>query len=57
MIKTTRLRWVEHTATMEEYKGDFRTLTVKYTGKRTQGRLRHKWEDNISNKCQYEAFA
>ena len=47
MIKSRRLRWASHVARMEEGRNAFIKLTDKPTGKRTLGRPRRKWEDNI----------
>ena len=32
---------------MEEIRSAFKTLTGKPTGKRHQGRTKHRWEDNL----------
>ena len=48
MIKSIRLKWVEHVARKEEGMSAFKILTGKPTGKRPLGRLMHRWEDNIS---------
>ena len=47
MIKSRRLRWAGHVATMEEGRTAFKILTRKPTGKRPLGRPRCRWEDNI----------
>ena len=47
MIKSRRLRWAGHVATMEEGRSAFKILTGKPTGKRPLGRPRCRWEDNI----------
>ena len=47
MIKSRRLRWVGHVARMEEGRSAFKILTDKPTGKRSLGRPRRRWEDNI----------
>ena len=41
-IKSRRLRWEGHVATMEK-----EILTGKHTGKRPLGRPRRRWEGNI----------
>ena len=46
-IKSRRLRWVGHVARMVEGRNTFKILTGKPTGKRTLGRPRRRWEDNI----------
>ena len=47
VIKSRRLRWVGHVATMEEGRSAFKIFTGKPTGKRPLGRPRRRWEDNI----------
>ena len=47
MIKSIRLRWAGHVATMVEGRSAFKILTDKPTGKRPLGRPRRRWEDNI----------
>ena len=47
MIKSRRLRWAGHVARMEEGKSAFKILTVKPTRRRSLGRPRRRWEDNI----------
>ena len=47
VIKSRRLRWTGHVARMEEGRNAFKILTGKPTGKRSLGRLRHRWEDII----------
>ena len=47
MIKSRRLRWAEPVARMEEGSSAFKILTGKPTGKRSLGRPRRRWEDNI----------
>jgi hypothetical protein len=47
MIKSRRLRWTDHVVRMEEGRRAFKILTGKPTGKRTFGRPRCRWEDNI----------
>jgi hypothetical protein len=41
------LRWAGHVARMEEGRSVFKILTGKPTGKRSLGRLRRRWDDNI----------
>ena len=45
--KSTRLRWADHVARMEEGRSAFEILTGKPTGKRPLGRPRRRWEDSI----------
>ena len=47
VIKSRRLRWAGHAARMKEGRSAFKILTGKPTGKRTLGRPRNTWEDNI----------
>jgi hypothetical protein len=47
VIKSTRMRWVEHVAHMGKRRGVYRVLVGKPEGKRPLGRPRHRWEDNI----------
>ena len=47
VIKSRRLRQAGHLARMEEGRSAFKILTGKPTGKRSLGRPRHRWEDNI----------
>ena len=46
-IKSSRLRWAGHVASMQESRSAFKTLTGKPTGKRPLGIPRLRWEDNI----------
>ena len=47
VIKSRRLRWAGHVARTEESRSAFKILTGKHTGKRSLGRPRRRWEDNI----------
>ena len=47
VIKFRRLRWADHLARMEKGRSAFKMLTSKHTGKRSLGRPRRRWEDNI----------
>ena len=47
VIKSRRMRWVEHVARMGEGKGVYRDLVGKPEGKRPLGRPKRRWEDNI----------
>ena len=47
MIKSRRLRWAGHVARLEDGRSAFKILTGKPTGKRTLGKPRRRWEDNI----------
>jgi hypothetical protein len=50
VIKSRRMRWVEHVAWMGEGRGMYRVLVGKPEGKRPLGRPRLKWEDNIKGR-------
>jgi len=41
------MRWAEHVARIEDTKGAFRISVRRSERKRTLGRLRHSWENNI----------
>jgi hypothetical protein len=41
------MRWAGHVARMRERRGVYRVLVGKPEGKRTLGRPRRRWEDNI----------
>ena len=43
-IKSRRLRWTGHVASMEEVRSAFKILTGTPTGKRLSGRPRRRWE-------------
>jgi len=47
VIKSRRMRWVEHVARMGERRGVYRVLVGKPQEKRPLGRTRRRWEDNI----------
>ena len=47
MIKSRRMRWAGHVARKEERRGLYRVLVGKPEGKRTLGRPKYRWEDNI----------
>jgi hypothetical protein len=47
MIKSRRMRWVGHVASMRDRRGVYRVLVGKPEGKRPLGRPRLRWEDNI----------
>jgi hypothetical protein len=42
-----RMRWAGHVARMGETKNVYRLLVGKPEGKRSLGRLRRRWTDNI----------
>ena len=46
-IKSRILRWAGHVARIEEGRSVFKILTGKPTEKRSLGRPRRRWEDNI----------
>jgi hypothetical protein len=47
VVKSRRMRWAGHLARMEEDRGVHRVLVRKPEGKRTLGRPRRRWENNI----------
>ena len=47
VIKSRRMRWAGHVASVDERKGVYRVLVGKPEGKRPLGRPRRRWEDNI----------
>jgi hypothetical protein len=47
VIKSRRMRWVEHVARMGERRGVYRVLVGNPEEKRPLGRSRRRWEDNI----------
>ena len=47
VIKSRRVRWAGHIALMGERRGVYRVLLGKPEGKRSLGRPRRRWEDNI----------
>jgi hypothetical protein len=47
VIKSRKMRWVGHVARMGEGRGVYRVLVGRPEGKRSLGRPRRRWEDNI----------
>ena len=47
VIQSRKLRWAGHVARMEDGRSAFKILTGYPTGKRSLGRPRRRWEDNI----------
>jgi len=47
VIKLKRMRLTQHVANMGERRGVYRVLVAKPEGKRSLGRTRHRWEENI----------
>jgi len=47
VVKSRRMRWAGHVARMGDDRGVHRLLVGKPEGKRSLGRLRSRWEDNI----------
>ena len=47
VVKLRRMRWVGHVARMGEDRGVHRVLVGNPEGKRSLGRQRNRWEDNI----------
>ena len=56
VIKSRRIRWAVYVARMGEIKGIYRILVGKHEGKRSLGRSRHRWEDNIERHLQEVGF-
>ena len=46
-LKSRRLKWAGHVARMEHFRNVYRVLVGKPESKRSLGRLRRRWEDNI----------
>jgi hypothetical protein len=47
LVQYVKIRWAGHVARMGEGRGVYRDLVRKPEGKRTLGRPRRRWEDNI----------
>jgi hypothetical protein len=47
VIKSRRMRWVGHVAHVGKGRGVYGVSVGRPEGKRTLGRHRHRWEDNI----------
>jgi hypothetical protein len=47
VIKSRRMRWAGHVARMGKGRGVYRVLVGRLEGKRSLGRPRRRWEDNI----------
>jgi len=47
VVKSRRMRWAGYVALMGEGRGVYRVLVGKPEGKRSLGRPRFRWEDNI----------
>jgi len=47
VVKPRRMRWAGHVVHMGEMRGVYRVLVGKPGGKRSFGRPRRRWEDNI----------
>jgi hypothetical protein len=47
VIKSRRMRWAGHVARTWEGRGVYRVLMGRPEGRRTLGRPRRRWEDNI----------
>ena len=47
MTKPRRLRWAAHVTRMEEVRSSFNILTGIPTGKRSLGRFKRRWKENI----------
>jgi len=47
VIKSRRMRWAGHVASVGEGRGSYRILVGRPEGKKLLGRPRPRWEDNI----------
>jgi hypothetical protein len=47
IIKARRMRWTGHVARMGEKRSSYRLLVRKLEGRRSLGRPRRRWVDNI----------
>jgi hypothetical protein len=47
IIKSRRMRWAGHVARMREKRNSYRLLVGKPEGKRSLGKPRRRWMDNI----------
>ena len=47
VIKSRRLRWAGHVASMKEGRSVYNIVTGKRAGKRRLGRPRRRWEEHI----------
>ena len=56
VIKSRRMRWAGHVARMGEGKVVYRVLVGKPEGKRSLGRPRRRWEDNMKMNLQEVGF-
>jgi hypothetical protein len=50
IIKSRRMRWAGHVTRMEEMRNVYKLLVGKPEGKRSLGRPRRRWTDNIKMK-------
>jgi hypothetical protein len=57
VIKSRRLGWAGHVARMGERRGAFRSLVGKPEGRRSLGRPRRRWENNIKLDLQEMGWA
>jgi hypothetical protein len=48
VIKSRRMSWARHVARMDKRRGVYRVLVGKSEGKRSLGKPRRRWEDNIN---------
>jgi len=52
VIKSRRMKWARHVARMGDSKGAYRVLVSGPERKRTLGRSRRRWQDNIKTNLQ-----
>jgi hypothetical protein len=56
VIKVRRMRWAGHVARMGEVRGAYNILVGRPEGRRTLGRPRRRWEDNIKTDLKEMGF-
>jgi hypothetical protein len=56
LIKSRRMKWVEHVARIGEGRSVYRVLVGKSGGKKPLGRPKRRWEDNIKIYLQEVGF-
>jgi hypothetical protein len=49
VIKLRRIRWVGHVASIGDARNAYSVLIGENDGKRSLGRSRHRWEDDLEN--------
>jgi hypothetical protein len=54
--KSRRMSWTGHLVHIREWRGAYRVLVGRLEGNRQLGRLRHRWEDNITVIIKYTGW-